>query len=152
MAATVFSLALALNFWAGAKVVSLSGRLPRPWPSLPMARMQPSALGVFGGAVVLALLAPGFIGVAGGAAAGGLGMMFALQGLALLHLVTRGRPARGALLTLAYLLAIFFGGTFLPLLALAGVIDTATPLRDRLVRPDPRNRGGGPPSPPRTSI
>ena len=131
VAAAIFSLALALNLWLGAKAVGLSGRLPRPWPPVPETRMPPAALGA--AVVGLALLfVPGFVGVGGMTLLGALTMAFGLQGLALLHHVTRGRRARGPLLTFAYLLTIFFGGTFL-LMALAGMADTATPLRSRLL-------------------
>lgn len=133
IAGAAFGLALALNLWLAAKSVSLSGRLPRAWPATPEMRMPVSALVALAAGAALAFL-PGWPGIVGRALAGGLGMMFALQGLALLHVATRGRPARGALLALAYVLTIFFGGTVLPLMAVAGMVDTATPLRRRLAR------------------
>lgn len=148
VAGCVFSVALALNLWLAGKVVALSGRLPRPWPRARDARMDVTALGAFAAAILLAF-GPGFLGVGGRALAGGLAMMFALQGLGLLHLATRGRSGRTALLTLAYILAIFFGGTFLPLLALAGMVDTATSFRRRFHEPpDNGPPRGGPQHPP----
>lgn len=148
IAASVFSLTLALNVWAAGKVVSLSGRLPRSWPAIPDTRMHLAALGGLAAGLLLTL-GPGFVSVAGRALVGGIGMMFALQGLALLHVATRGRAGRGATLTLAYILAVFFGGTFLPLLAIAGMIDTATRFRQRLaLSSDHAGRPKDPPKPP----
>ncbi len=146
VAAAVFSLTLALNLWLGAKVVSMSGRLPRPWPLIPEIRMPVVALALLA-AAILAGLTAGWLGVAGRALAGGLSMMFALQGLALIHVGTNGRPGRGAVLALSYLLAIVLGHIVLPFLAVAGMIDTATPLRRRLTRTqNPRGRNGPPSS------
>ncbi len=146
VAAAVFSLTLALNVWLGAKIVFMSGRLPRPWPEIAELRMPPAAL-ILLGAGFLASLFAGWLGVAGRALAGGLIMMFALQGLALVHLITRGKQGRPALLALTYLFTILLGHILLPLLAVAGMLDTATPLRQRLTRN--HNPGGrnGPPSP-----
>lgn len=128
--AAVFALALAINVWVAGKAVSISGRMPRPWPSAPDIRMDRSALLAFAAAILLSF-APGFVGVLGRAVVGGVGMVFALQGLALLHAITRGRSGRIAMLTLVYILAVFVMGA-VPLLAVAGMIDTATPVRRRL--------------------
>ncbi|MDN8875491.1 hypothetical protein Q0N10_14200, partial [Staphylococcus aureus] len=75
-----------------------------------------------------------------------LAMMFALQGLGLAHLATRGKQGRPAILALLYLFAILLGHIVLPLLAVAGMIDTAAPLRRHLTRHKPPGRNG-PPSP-----
>jgi hypothetical protein len=126
----LYALAFTLNLWLAAKIVAISERLPRPWPSIAQTRMPRSALLPTGAAVVAALLS-GFVGVFGLALAGALAMAFALQGLALLHDVSRGRPGRTGLLVGAYILLAFIGHTFLPLLALAGLADTAIDLRRR---------------------
>lgn len=139
--AGLLSLVLALNLWGAAKVVSISGRLARPWPDLPTLRMPPAALGVFAAGAVLTL-GPGFVGVAGVALLGATVLVFALQGLAFLHDVSRGRPGRGGLLMLAYLLSVFFAQVFLPILAVAGMIDTATPVRRNLLARVGRAPGG----------
>ena len=94
------------------------------------------ALGILAAALALAFLS-GWPAIAGRAVAGGLGMAFALQGLALVHAATRGRPGRGAILSLTYVLTVFFGGTVLPLLAIAGIVDTATALRRHVAPPPP---------------
>ena len=66
-------------------------------------------------------------------------MAFALGGLALLHAATRGRSGRVGILFTTYLLTLFFGGTVLPILALAGMLDSATTLRRRLPPPPTPN-------------
>jgi hypothetical protein len=137
LAATAFALVLALNLWIAAKVVVISQRLPRAWPTIPATRMPHSALLLLVAAVVVSF-APGLVGVLALAFAGGLLMAFALQGLALLHHVSRGRPGRTGLLVGAYILLAFIAHTFLPLLALAGIADTAVDLRRRFP-------GGAPP-------
>jgi hypothetical protein len=87
----------------------------------------------------------GFPGLVGTAVAGGLLMAFALQGLALVHDATRGRPARGLVLSLTYMLTLVLGYLFLPAFALVGMLDTALPIR-RALRPPP------PPPPPSRRI
>jgi Predicted membrane protein (DUF2232) len=130
IAATAFALVLTLNLWIAAKVVAVSQRLPRPWPAIATTRMPQTAL-VLLGAAILASFVSGLVGVLALALAGGLMMAFGLQGLALLHHVSRGRPGRTGLLVGAYVLLAFIAHTFLPLLALAGIADTAVDLRRR---------------------
>jgi hypothetical protein len=130
IAATVFCLFFIVNAWLAGKAVAISGRLVRPWPFIPATRMPAQAIMILGAAIVAAFL-PGYVGVAGMAVIGGLAMAFALQGLALLHHLTAGRPGRVGILICTYILTVFFGGTFLPLMAVAGFVDTATPLRRR---------------------
>jgi fatty acid desaturase len=91
---------------------------------------------------VLCLL-PGFVGTAGLALVGAVVIAFGLQGLALLHEVTRGRNGRVAMLSAAYVLVFFVGHTVLPLLAIAGLADTAFGLRNRF-----RSGAAGPGLPP----
>jgi hypothetical protein len=131
IAASVFCLFFTVNTWLAAKAVAVSGRLSRPWPYLPGTRMPPAAI-ILLGAGVLAAFGPGFVSTAGTALVGALSMAFALQGLALLHHLTHGRPGRTGLLVGTYLLTIFFGGTILPLMTLMGILDSATQLRRRL--------------------
>lgn len=139
--AASFTMILAANLWLAAKAVAISQRLLRPWPFLPLTTMPRAALGVMLGGVVLGF-APGFVGAFGLAAVGALAVAFALQGLAVLHDVSRGRPARVTILMGAYFVAVFLSQIGLPVLALAGMTDTAFGLRHRF-------GGGGPgPTPP----
>jgi hypothetical protein len=130
IAATVFCLFFILNTWVAGKAVAISGRLVRPWPFIPATRMPAQALMVLGAAIMAAFL-PGYVGVAGVTLIGGFAMAFALQGIGLIHHLTAGRSGRLGILICTYILTIFFGATFLPLMAVVGLIDTATPFRQR---------------------
>src|SRR5688500_10715983 len=55
IAAAVFALVFALNLWLAAKVVQMSGRLPRPWPFIPATMMPGRALLILVGAAALCL-------------------------------------------------------------------------------------------------
>jgi Predicted membrane protein (DUF2232) len=136
--ASSFALILALNLWLAARVVAISGRLARPWPFIPETAMPRGALLALGGGVAAALL-PGFVGAAGLAVIGALGVAFALQGLALMHDLSRGRSGRGLLLASVYAFALFLSQIALPVLALAGIADSAFGLRKPRIgrRPDP---------------
>ena len=106
--------------------------------------MPAVALATVASAILVATTS-GWFGTAGRAFAGAMTTVFALQGLALVHLVTRGKPGRGAILALTYAFSLLLGHILLPLLAVAGMIDTATPLRRRLTRPQTPPRRNGPP-------
>jgi hypothetical protein len=136
--AASFTIILVINVWLAAKAVAISQRLLRPWPPLPLMAMPRPALAIMMGGVVLGF-APGFVGALGLAAVGSLAIAFALQGLAVLHDVSRGRPARVTMLVGAYFVALFLSQIGLPVLAVAGMVDTAFGLRHRL--------GGGGPGP-----
>ncbi|GBU18343.1 MULTISPECIES: DUF2232 domain-containing protein [Methylobacterium] len=118
-------LALLLTFylWAAARIVKISGRLPRPWPDIPSTRMPRAVVALLGLAVVLAFV-PGYAGVLGMALGGSLTAAFALQGLAAFHDRSRGRPGRGALLFGLYLILFVTQGIALFALTLFGIADT----------------------------
>ena len=128
---SMLTLILTLNLWLAAKAVAISGRLARPWPDIPSTRMPAAAVVAFVAAFALARMG-GFAGVAGIALVGGLSMAFALQGIALLHWASRGRPGRTAILTIAYGLSFLLGYIFLPAFALLGIADSAFPIRRAL--------------------
>jgi hypothetical protein len=134
-----FSLMMTVNLWLAGKAVALSGRLFRPWPELPTTRIPlVGAFCLIGGAVFSQ--AQGFAGFAAMALVGAFLIAFALQGLAIIHFSTRGRPARPLILTILYGLTVMLSYLLLPALALLGLVDTFFPLR----------RTGGPSVPPRT--
>ncbi len=143
--ASMLTLILAVNLWLAGKVVAISGRLARPWPDIPAARMPLGALPAMLAGGVLSLL-PGFAGAVGTAIAGGLLMAFALQGLALVHFVSRNRAGRGAVLSLLYVMTVILAYVFLPAFALLGLADTALPIRRALggFRPPPPSPGPRP--------
>jgi hypothetical protein len=143
--AASFTMILAANLWLAAKAVAISQRLLRPWPFLPLTAMPRSAIGLMLAAVVLGF-GPGFVGAFGLAVVGALAVAFALQGLAVLHDVSRGRPARVTILMGAYFVAVFLSQIGLPVLALAGMADTAFGMRRRF------GGGSGPTPSPRPKL
>ena len=142
--ASLIALIVAANLWAAAKVVAISGRLARPWPFLPATRMPLLGLGGLATGLILFQL-PGYAGTIGAALIGSFSLAFALQGLAFLHDVSRGKPGRLPLLILTYLFALILGQVVLPVLAVLGMADTATSLRSRLAA---RGEKKPPPLPP----
>jgi Predicted membrane protein (DUF2232) len=142
-AAQGFTLILAVYVWVGAKIVAISGRLPRPWPYIPSTVMPRSALVMLGGAFLLALFG-GFAGVFGLALVGATLMAFGLQGLAAVHQMTLGRSGRTAMLTIAYLLLVLTQGLLFIALMLFGIADTLVGLRARMKFPPTPTGGPGP--------
>lgn len=124
---------LAFYLWIAAKVVAMSGRLPRPWPAL-SETLMPRRIGVLlVGAYILGF-APGFFGFFGLALMGGLLMAFALQGLAGIHEGTRGKAWRSAVLAGLYILILVTQGALMIALSLFGIADTVFGLRRRMRR------------------
>ncbi|RDI59865.1 DUF2232 domain-containing protein [Microvirga subterranea] len=130
LSAQGFTAALALYLWTAGKIVSISKRLPRPWPAVCELMMPRTVVIALAVAVVLASIG-GFIGVFGFALAGAMFMAFALQGLAAVHDRTRGKSGRGFLLAGLYVLIFMTQGTLLVAAALLGLADTLFGLRYR---------------------
>lgn len=121
-AAASFVPMLVINLWGAAKAVSLSGRLPRPWPPLPLMvlpRQAPFALAL---ALAGGFMLTGFAGVLAQALTGALAAAFALQGLAAIHRWTMGKGGRPLILSLVYLVVVIFLIWALPVLAIVGVM------------------------------
>ncbi len=133
-AAQGFTLILTLYIFVAARIVAISGRLPRPWPYIPATTMPRSALVTLLVAVLLANLG-GFVGVFGRTVIGAMLMAFGLQGLAALHHITVGRPGRGAILAIAYVLLALSQGLLILAVILFGIADTALGLRRRMAVP-----------------
>lgn len=137
LAAQGLAILLTFYLWLAARIVQVSGRLPRPWPDIPSTAMPRAVLGIFAGAIALAML-PDYPGVLGVALVGGLSAAFALQGLAAFHDRSRGRPARGALLLGLYIILFLTQGVALVALTLFGIADTLLANR----APAPSSTGG----------
>lgn len=127
-------LMLMFNLWLAGRVVQLSGLLPRPWPDIPRELAMPRIyLLVFGAAALAAPYLGRLPGLIIGVVAVTVGVSFALEGLAVVHYLTRGLSFRIVLLLAIYLglavpvtwLVFVFG-----LIAL-GVLEAAFSLRDR---------------------
>jgi hypothetical protein len=122
-----------LNLWLAGRIVSLSGRLRRPWPDL--AAMQfPGYAPLVTGAAIAAAFLPSIIGTGAGVLAAALLMAYALLGLAVLHHITRGMNVRPLLLGGAYVSVMVLGWPAL-LLMMLGLADSALNIRGRVAGP-----------------
>ncbi len=133
-AANGLALLLAFYLWASARIVKISGRLPRPWPDLPSTAMPRITLAALGAALLMCF-GPGYVGVLGIALVGGFSAAFALQGLAAFHDRSRGRPGRTLMLFGLYLIVFVTQGIALVALTLFGLADTALDRRRSQDRP-----------------
>jgi hypothetical protein len=119
------------NLWVAGRVALTSNRLRRPWPNVAQELSLPRSL-------VLGLIAaaglcfvkswPGTIGLIATAT---LVAIYALQGLAVVHYLSRGLRWRGLILFSIYAVLILFIPWPLALFALLGLADVAFSLRDR---------------------
>ena len=118
---------LAVNLWLAARSVQLSSLLVRPWPNLPDALHLPRLAVAGFAALGAASLLPGPFGIAAAVLAAALGVLFAFEGLAAAHVLTRGLTARIVTLTAIYLATAFLMPWPLLALALLGCIDCLVP-------------------------
>ncbi len=131
-AAAVSSLLNVFNLWLAGRIVRVSGRLARPWPSLPALALPPHAWGL----LVLALggsFLPDLFGIMCSAWAASLVMVFAMLGFAVLHWTTQGMGIRTVLLASVYATAAVLGWPLL-LVALLGLTENMFNIRARIAR------------------
>jgi hypothetical protein len=125
-------LMFSVNLYAAARSTKLSHRLRRPWPDLPGALALPAsvaALAIASLALAFALPAPAnqFAWIVAGA----LGAAFVLQGLAVLHALSRGLPLRPWLLAALYFCCVARSNWTLPAIAFIGLVESFATLRAR---------------------
>ena len=137
--ATLGFLTLCANLYAAARSTALSHRLPRPWPDLPTEFVLPRPLAVVavvavGVAIALPEPIDQFAWVVRRRRSA---PPIALQGLAVLHALSRGLPLRPLLIVALYFCCGVRAGWTLPLIALVGLVDSAV----NLLR---ARRGGAP--------
>jgi len=125
-----FVTTITANLWLAGRAVKLSDRLPRPWPFIPSTTLPRRALLLLVGAAVASAI-DGFIGIAAMAFVGALLAAFMFSGLCLLHDISRGRAWRLPMLISVYVSLVVMQAVLTPLLAVAGLIDTAFGLRKR---------------------
>jgi hypothetical protein len=124
------------NLYAAARSAQLSQRLPRPWPDVPTSLVLPPALGaVFVVAVGIWLAAPEPTCQFAALFAGSLGAAYVLQGLAVLHALSRRVRARPALIAALYLACLVAPKWVLPAVATIGLIESVASLRSRAAAP-----------------
>ena len=127
------------NLWLAGRIVSVSGRLRRPWPDLSAMTLPPFAPALLAATMAGAFL-PDMLGILSLALAGSLLMAYAILGLAVLHAITRGLATRALALAATYTAIIMFLGLPILLMSLLGLAESALNIRARLAGK------GGPPT------
>jgi hypothetical protein len=138
-AAVVSTITLTLNLWLAGLIVKISGRLKRPWPTIPAMTFPTLAPALIAAAVACSFL-PDLPGLVSRIFTASLLMAYALLGFAVLHAITRDLSSRGFVLAGAYAATFVFGWPVL-IMTLLGLADTAFSLRTRF------GQKRGPPAP-----
>jgi hypothetical protein len=128
--ATCWFLIGVLNLWLGGLVAAKSGRLVRPWPALSTLALPRSAPVAFAAAIAATFL-PGYGGLIGSGFASALFAAYLLVGLAIIHHVTRGNPARPMILAATYAALMLLGPFGSILVSMIGIAEPISPLRRR---------------------
>ncbi len=125
-------LTLCANLYAAARSTALSHRLPRPWPDLPSEFVLSRTFALIAAiAVGVAIALPEPTDQFAWVFAAPFAAAFALQGLAVLHALSRGLPLRPLLIVALYFCCAVRAGWTLPLIALIGLVESAISLRAR---------------------
>ena len=117
------------NLWMAGLIVDASGRALRPWPDLHALEL-PNALVPIFAAALLASFMPGLPGLVATGFAGALLFAFVLQGLAVIHVYSRGVPFRALLLAAVYLGILLLGWVAI-VVAIVGIGEPVFRLRER---------------------
>jgi len=117
------------NMWLAGLIVDASGRALRPWPPLTAFELPNAFFLLFAGALLLSFL-PGLIGLLATGLAGALLFAYVLQGLAVLHVYSRGLPLRSLLLAAVYLGIVLLGWVAIAV-AVIGLSEPMLRLRER---------------------
>jgi len=125
------------NLWIAALIVDASGRALRPWPDLRGFELPNALVPIFAGALAASFL-PGLPGLLATGLAGALLFAYVLQGLAVIHLYSRGLPFRAVLLTAVYLGILLLGWVAL----VVAILGLAEPLLGLRRRGQPPTSGG----------
>jgi len=125
------------NLWIAALIVDASGRALRPWPDLRGFELPNALVPLFAGALAASFL-PGLPGLLATGLAGALLFAYVLQGLAVIHLYSRGLPFRAVLLTAVYLGILLLGWVAL----VVAILGLAEPLLGKARRGQPPTSGG----------
>ena len=96
------------NLWMAGLIVDASGRALRPWPNLHALELPNAFVLIFAVALVASFL-PGLAGLLATGLAGALLFAYVLQGLAVIHVYSRGVPLRALLLAAVYLGILLLG-------------------------------------------
>lgn len=117
-----------LNVYLAGRIAHASGRLGRDWPDLP-AMTFPSGFPLLVALAIAASFVSGTVGIAGTSLSGALFFAYLLAGLALMHLIARGRGAW--ILWIVYAGLLVFGPYMALALTFAGLIEPVLKLGRR---------------------
>jgi magnesium-transporting ATPase (P-type) len=117
------------NLWMAGMIVDASARALRPWPDFHALEL-PNALVPIFAASLLASFVPGLPGLVATGFAGALLFAFVLQGLAVIHVYSRGAPFRALLLGAVYLGILLLGWVAI-VVAIIGIGEPVFRLRER---------------------
>jgi hypothetical protein len=117
------------NLWLAGIIVESSGRALRPWPDLQALELPNVFVAVFAIAILVSFV-PGFIGLLATGLAGAMLFAYVLQGLAVIHVYSRGVPFRPLLLVVVYLAILLLGWVAI-LVAILGLGEPLFGLRTR---------------------
>jgi hypothetical protein len=126
------------NLWMAGLIVDASGRALRPWPDLHGLELPNGLVLLFAVAIAASFL-PGLPGLLATGLAGALLFAYVLQGLAVIHVYSRGMPLRGLMLAAVYLGILLLGWVAI-LVAIVGLAEPLLGLRQRA------NPGSQPPT------
>ncbi len=129
-ASTIF-VALLFNLWLAARIVQVSKRLTRPWPDIAHELRVPRLLGVAFALTAGLCLLGGIAGMIASEATAVLAILFALQGLCVIHDLSRGAKYRGVMLCALYVMLALLMPWPLVAFMLVGLIEAGFGLRDR---------------------
>ena len=130
-----------INLWLAGRVTQASGYLARPWPDLAATWLPPRLPLLLAAGLIGTLIADGPAQTVAAALTGGLVLAYMLQGLAVVHFITRGQPWRPFALWALYAAMILLNAVVPLLITMLGLADTLRPLRATLA-------AGRPPPPP----
>ena len=130
------TMTILLNLWLAGRVTLASGRLTRPWPDLSAVQLPTGAMIALVIATA-ATLAGGLTALLAGGFAGAFTLAFALIGLAVVHVFSRGSPWRNFMLSALYAALIVFLGPVALILAILGLAETVFGYRFTKERPPP---------------
>jgi hypothetical protein len=129
-ASTIFMLLL-FNLWLAGRIVQVSNRLARPWPNIAHELRVPRLVGVALAVAFGLCLLRGVAGVIASEATAVLAILFALQGLCVIHDLTRGAKFRSAMLCALYVALALLMPWPLAVFTLVGLLEAGFGLRDR---------------------
>lgn len=130
------------NVWLAAKVASISGQLPRPWPPLSQLEYPPLFTAGFFAAIGFTFL-PGLAGVMAVGFAGAFSLAFLLMGFMVIHVLLSASRFKGILLAGVYIGA-FFNPWVAPAIVVLGLAEPFIELRRRAMArsASPGQQGG----------